>query len=436
MSKVIGNATVTPMAVTDWEQDDEKKADYIKNKPKGLVNKEYVSNKFAGALKGTATGETVTMTDVSPVEHEMSIKATSNNIPLYPYDTDAELIKSIAGFDCTITDDGVFKIKGVSNGVGGEVLIKTLTLPAGWYKFWAEGYDVNLGVMFVQGAKRPDGSNIICIFTGDDTISAVDFYSEDDVISIWLSLNLLEAGTSYSWSIKPYLSKGSEIAPEVSSAKVYQVDMEKNLFNYKDWIDYAKGYYSTGTYAPQESVVHLGEECFSYVCGRPMDKPTRFFNGIKFKENTQYTFTFEGAYTYTSDIYANFLNIVYTDGTINIIYGDISQNKFVKKTVTSEAGKTIASLSIINYSQDLRLYIKKNMQIVEGTSAIPPTECSVSADGTVEAVITQTPTTLLYTDTAGVSLSVGYNRDINKVCADQQARIERLETMLLNSITN
>ena len=76
------------------------------------------------------------------------------------------------------------------------------------------------------------------------------------------------------------------------------------------------------------------------------------------------------------------------------------------------------------------------MQIVEGTSAIPPTECSVSADGTVDGVITQSPNTLLYTDTAGVTLDVEYNRDVNKAYADQQARIERLETMLLNSITN
>lgn len=33
MAKIIGNPTVTPMAVPDWNQTDSSKADYIKNKP-------------------------------------------------------------------------------------------------------------------------------------------------------------------------------------------------------------------------------------------------------------------------------------------------------------------------------------------------------------------------------------------------------------------
>lgn len=33
MSKIIGNTTATPMAVPDWEQNNSRMADYIKNKP-------------------------------------------------------------------------------------------------------------------------------------------------------------------------------------------------------------------------------------------------------------------------------------------------------------------------------------------------------------------------------------------------------------------
>lgn len=33
MAKIIGNTTTTPMARPDWNQTDEAKADYIKNKP-------------------------------------------------------------------------------------------------------------------------------------------------------------------------------------------------------------------------------------------------------------------------------------------------------------------------------------------------------------------------------------------------------------------
>ena len=33
MSKVIGDATVTPVPIADWNQTNPMKADYIKNKP-------------------------------------------------------------------------------------------------------------------------------------------------------------------------------------------------------------------------------------------------------------------------------------------------------------------------------------------------------------------------------------------------------------------
>lgn len=40
MAKIIGNPTVTPMAVPDWNQTDSTKADFIKNKPTVLTEKE------------------------------------------------------------------------------------------------------------------------------------------------------------------------------------------------------------------------------------------------------------------------------------------------------------------------------------------------------------------------------------------------------------
>lgn len=40
MTKIIGNPTVTPMAVPDWNQTDSTKADFIKNKPVVLAEEE------------------------------------------------------------------------------------------------------------------------------------------------------------------------------------------------------------------------------------------------------------------------------------------------------------------------------------------------------------------------------------------------------------
>ena len=65
MSKIIGNPTVTPMAVPDWNQNDSTKADYIKNKPDiytkaetktlldSKVNKDDITNvyRFRGSVE-------------------------------------------------------------------------------------------------------------------------------------------------------------------------------------------------------------------------------------------------------------------------------------------------------------------------------------------------------------------------------------------------
>ena len=44
MNKIFGNPLVTPMRVPDWLQEDERKSDYIKNKPKNIESKD---NKMA-----------------------------------------------------------------------------------------------------------------------------------------------------------------------------------------------------------------------------------------------------------------------------------------------------------------------------------------------------------------------------------------------------
>jgi hypothetical protein len=69
MAKIIGNTTATPNPRPDWAQTDETKADYIKNKPS-----------VANAIKGFASGNPIRLDDVSPLEHEISAKATKTEI--------------------------------------------------------------------------------------------------------------------------------------------------------------------------------------------------------------------------------------------------------------------------------------------------------------------------------------------------------------------
>ena len=78
MSKIIGNIIATPNPRPDWNQTDETKADYIKNKP-DLAG-------FSNALTETASGiGAVRMNDISPLTDAIKINAKSKNLLASPF---------------------------------------------------------------------------------------------------------------------------------------------------------------------------------------------------------------------------------------------------------------------------------------------------------------------------------------------------------------
>jgi hypothetical protein len=56
MAKIIGNTTATPMAIPDWNQTDETKADYIKNKPNIDIKAYAVPSTGLEIVNGVVTG--------------------------------------------------------------------------------------------------------------------------------------------------------------------------------------------------------------------------------------------------------------------------------------------------------------------------------------------------------------------------------------------
>lgn len=89
--------------------------------------KSYVNNNFANALKGSASGEAVRLTDVSPIEHEIKIKLTAEsnysdfsgvtlkrygkNLLPYPY---SDTTKTVNGITFTDNGDGSVTISGTA----------------------------------------------------------------------------------------------------------------------------------------------------------------------------------------------------------------------------------------------------------------------------------------------------------------------------------
>ena len=90
--------------------------------------KSYVNNNFANALKGSASGEAVRLTDVSPIEHEIKIKLTTEsnysdfsgvtlkrygkNLLPYPY---FDTTKTVNGITFTDNGDGSVTISGTAS---------------------------------------------------------------------------------------------------------------------------------------------------------------------------------------------------------------------------------------------------------------------------------------------------------------------------------
>lgn len=68
MAKIAGNTVGVPNPQSDFHQNDATKADYIKNKPN--------MDLYGNALKGSASGASVLMDDVSTVEHKAEVKVS------------------------------------------------------------------------------------------------------------------------------------------------------------------------------------------------------------------------------------------------------------------------------------------------------------------------------------------------------------------------
>jgi hypothetical protein len=166
---------------------------------------------------------------------------------------------------------------------------------------------------------------------------------------------------------------------------------------------------------------YLGEECFSFRNHKASGSGQ--YKNIRFKENTQYTFSCEYSFAY-KDLetygYIPVMTICYTDGTNTSFRSkDPYSTRFQFMSVVSTAGKTISHLDIPGFSSGCWMYVKKNMQIEEGVTAteyephIDPVVYPVNENGSCE-VASIAPVMTLTTDTAGAVMDCEYNRDINK----------------------
>lgn len=116
----------------------------------------YANNSFSGALRGSASGEAVRLTDVSPLEHEIKIKLTAEsnysdfsgvtlkrygkNLLPYPY---SDTTKTVNGITFTDNGDGSVTIAGTATG--------------GAYFYLQR--NANFGTMEINSVTKPSNNN-------------------------------------------------------------------------------------------------------------------------------------------------------------------------------------------------------------------------------------------------------------------------------------
>ncbi len=76
-------------------------------------DKKLYNNLYANALRGSASGAAVSLTDVSPNEHTLGVKVSSKNLIPYPY---SDKTKTLNGITFTVNADGSISFSGTSTG--------------------------------------------------------------------------------------------------------------------------------------------------------------------------------------------------------------------------------------------------------------------------------------------------------------------------------
>lgn len=107
MAKIIGNTTATPYPRPDWMQDDESKADYIKNKPINLATTDYVDDKikeYSGGSGDFSIGKSGDGDNAEIFNNYQFNKATGNFSHAEGYITEADGANSHAEGGHTYAD--------------------------------------------------------------------------------------------------------------------------------------------------------------------------------------------------------------------------------------------------------------------------------------------------------------------------------------------
>ena len=372
----------------------------------------YVNDNFANALKGTASGVSVRLDDVSSIEHTLGVKVSSKNLIPYPYPVQGSTINGI-----TYTNNADGSITAVGTATAASIYAPytataNFELEPGTYTFsddltstssltyWSE----------VRGAT-------------DDTIF-VHSYDTNRTFTITekakLRMNLCVAeGQTVNITFKPHLAKGtatttfSSYISDLTTVTVTRCG--KNLIPYP--------YYDTTKTLNGITFTVNADGSISFS-GTSTAQATFYFvyKAMNLKQGVTYTLSASGNYSFGGSATI----FIYDATQGQSAYISLLTTSSVTFTPTKDVNNTSCYLVIpVNrtVSGTLKIQLELGSTATEYELYKTPTEFTPAADGTVTGVKSLYPTTTLITNTSGVIIDAEYNRDINKAFAEMQQAI-------------
>lgn len=356
-------------------------------------------SRSANALKGNASGEVISITDVSPIEHNLGVKMSSVNL------LDADAMCDNDKNNCFVkNNDGSFTLTKIDN-VGKRftgLMTFNEPIPSGTQLcFSVDRYE----------SEDVSSVGIQLLYTDDDThnsnaVKPEKMYAEFKAakaikgIRLYISQSFANGTSVVLDGIQ--LKKGNSVKPYTPYVDVSTTTLKaqgKNLFNNDTNLLKKVVYYDAN------------DEEFERIGYDPLELPIG-----------TYTFTLIDDVVFTKYIFGYIVDennkIIRSCHLLN------NTNNQTPKTITVNEGERVL---IINGHAGLQMEERKEefgavrIQLEVGESATSfeeykePTSYTPNADGTVEGVKSIYPSTTLATDTSGVLIECEYNKDTNKV---------------------
>lgn len=363
---------------------------------------------LSNALKGTAFGQSVTITDISPVEHNVDVKVKRKNILPYPFESTTT---TISGVTFTDNGDGTITVNGTNTGTDlVRYAIHTSTSKKLMFEM-GKTYTIS-GIP--EGASRDGYFGIFQTSTGQQST----LLTGDITLTIAYEL-------PYTMQIR--VAAGATV-DNVTFA--LQIEEGETATDYTPYVEDVSGV----------SVSKYGANLLPYpYTGGKVE------NGITFTDNGDGTITANGTATNDSffrlhteyelkkgvsyqlkgcpsgGTFSSYSIYVQSNTDNSTSMRDIGEGAtFEGKGETNRIVIRIANGTTVN---NMTFKPQLSAGNAEYEPYKEPTTYTVNADGNLEGVTSLYPTTTLMTDTEGVLIDVTYNRDINKAFSELEEKL-------------